>query len=356
MRHPADGVLRRLVDEPAGVADPDREHVADCARCLGAVATMRADAAFVGAALATGTEVDADAAWQRLASAPAAGHAATPGREGTVRRLVRRPAVAAVAVAVALTGASAAAANNWLRIFRTERISPVSFSTADLVALPDLSAYGDVEVSGDTGPREVPDAATAARESGLAVPQVASLPRGVTGAPSYNVMGKVTATFTFRADRAARAAEAAGAALPAPPAGLDGSRIKLVAGPGVAVVWTQSSGVPALLVGRAGAPTAFSSAVSFETARDYLLSLPGLPPNVAAQLRTFAADGSTLPLPVPADRVRTSATTVHGVPATVLTTRDGLAAAVVWVTGGEVTVVGGSLSRDEVVSIAGDLR
>ena len=28
MRHPTEGLLRRLVDEPAGVADADREHVA----------------------------------------------------------------------------------------------------------------------------------------------------------------------------------------------------------------------------------------------------------------------------------------------------------------------------------------
>jgi hypothetical protein len=27
MRHPTEGVLRRLLDEPAGVADSDREHV-----------------------------------------------------------------------------------------------------------------------------------------------------------------------------------------------------------------------------------------------------------------------------------------------------------------------------------------
>lgn len=34
MRHPTEGALRRLVDEPAGVADADREHVAGCAVCL----------------------------------------------------------------------------------------------------------------------------------------------------------------------------------------------------------------------------------------------------------------------------------------------------------------------------------
>ena len=90
--------------------------------------------------------------------------------------------------------------------------------------------------------------------------------------------------------------------------------------------------------------------------RDYLLSLPGLPDDVAAQLRTFTADGSTLPLPVPADQVTTSSAQVDGVPATVLATRDRTLAAVVWVDDGVVTAVAGSLDADEVLSVARELR
>jgi hypothetical protein len=132
--------------------------------------------------------------------------------------------------------------------------------------------------------------------------------------------------------------------------------VRLVAGPGVAQVWASPAGVPALVVGRAVAPTAFSSGVPFETVRDYLLSLPGLPDDVAAQLRTFTADGSTLPLPVPADEATTSSTEVDGVPATVLRTRDRAFAAVVWVDDGTVTVVAGSLDPDEVLAVASGLR
>ncbi|CAA9274340.1 MAG: FIG00684152: hypothetical protein, partial [uncultured Corynebacteriales bacterium] len=74
MRHPTEGVLRRLLDEPAGVADDDRRHVAGCPRCLDGLAVMREDAALVGAALAAEADVDAAAAWQRLSAAvPAPG-------------------------------------------------------------------------------------------------------------------------------------------------------------------------------------------------------------------------------------------------------------------------------------------
>jgi hypothetical protein len=369
MRHPTEGVLRRLLDEPAGVADTDREHVAGCPVCLAGVAAAREDAVLVGAALRTGTgpDVDLPAAWRRLAAAGAGAGAGaaevasaergpTRSRAGRSRALLRRPVIAALAFAVVLAGAGTAAANDWLQIFRTEQLAPVTFDTADLVALPDLNAYGDVVMTGDGDLHAVRDAAAAAAESGLAVPQVRALPRGVTGDPAYQVVGEVSATFTFSAARAASAAAAAGTTLPPPPPGLDGSTVRLVAGPGVAQVWSSSAGVPALVVGRAVAPSAFSSGVRFETVRDYLLSLPGLPEDIAAQLRTFTGDGSTLPLPVPADQVSTSSAQVNGQPATVLTTHDRTMAAVVWVDHGVLTAVAGALDRDEVLSVARGLR
>ncbi len=361
MRHPTEGVLRRVLDEPAGVSDADRDHVGGCSECLGVLASMREDAALVGAALATGSvaDIDVDAAWRRLSTArrdPGAEATVTPLRASRSRGVLRRPAVAALAVAVVLAGAGAAAANDWLQIFQTKRIAPVSLSTSDLIALPDLSAYGELVVTSEVNVNPVADKAAAAAATGLRVPEVATLPRGVSGEPVYQVGREASATFTFSADRAARTAAEAGKPLPPPPPGLAGSQVRMVAGPGVAAIWRQPTGVPALVVGRALAPKAFSSGVRFETVRDYLLSLPGMPDHVAAQLRSFTADGSTLPLPVPADRMTTSSAQVGGVPATVLVSRDRLLAAVVWVDEGVVTVVSGSLDAGEVVAIARALQ
>lgn len=330
MRHPTETVLRRLLDEPAGVADPDRRHVAGCQQCLREVAA---------------SPVDADRPER-----------AAPRRAGGSGRLLRRPLVAAVAVAVVLTGAGTAAANDWVQIFRTQSLAPLSLSTADLVALPDLSAYGDVVVTEELDVIQVRDAAAAADVTGLDVPEVTSLPRGVTGRPVYRVGGAVSATFTFSPDRAAQAAAEAGEALPTPPPGLEDSPVRLDAGPGVVQTWSSSTRAPALVVGRAVAPTAFTSGLPFGTVRDYLLTLPGLPEHVAAQLRTFTGDGSTLPLPVPADQVVASAAQVGGEPATVLTSRDRTMAAVVWVDDGVVTAVAGSLDAAQVLSIAEELR
>ena len=368
MRHPTEGVIRRLLDDPAGVSEPDRDHVAGCEPCLGALATMRDDARIVELALtiddpAGDVGSDVDAALTRLHRALPAAPALAPvhdmateraARSSRFRETVRRPAVVALAAAVVLAGASTAAANNWFQIFQAEKVAPIIFSAADLNALPDLRAYGDVEVSGEPDVHDVAGPQEAAAESGLDVPDVTHVPRGVRGEPTYQVGDQVTATFTFSSERAARAARAAGQELPPPPPGLDGSQVRMVAGPGLVAVWTQRAGLPSLAVGRAVAPKAFSTGVPFETVRDYLLTLPGMPENVAAQLRTFASDGSTLPLPVPPDT--TSSATVNGAPATVLVARDRSLAAVVWVDDGLVTAVAGPLDVDEVLEVARGVR
>ena len=295
MRHPTEGVLRQLLDEPAGVAATDSEHVASCAKCARELAVIRDDADLVHAALATETlgDVDVDAAWQRLSTAtssPGRVRAAVGPRAGRLRAAMRRPAVAGVAVALVVTGATTAAANDWLPIFRTERIVPVSISPADLNALPDLRAYGDVVFSGEPDVHPVADAAAAAKESGLDVPEVTTLPRGVTGEPRYQVGAKVSATFTFSAERAARAAAAAGEALPPPPPGMDGTQIRLEAGPGVAMVWSHRAGPPTLIVGRALAPRAFSSStVSFDDGA----RLPALAPRPARRRWPTRCEPST---------------------------------------------------------------
>ncbi|MGK5174069.1 hypothetical protein, partial [Geodermatophilus sp. CPCC 205761] len=279
--------------------------------------------------------------------------AAARGRWWTT---VRRPAGAAVAAVVLVGGAGVAAANDWLPIFQTERVDPVEVTSTDLVQVPDLSAYGDLQITQEPDPEQVADAAAARERTGLAVPEVAELPEGVTGEPAYQAAGIVSATFTFSADKAAQAAAAEGEVLPPVPAGIDGSRLRLQAGPGVAAVWSQPTGVPTLVVARVGAPRVDSSGVPFETVRDYLLSLPGLPPGLADQLADLSADRGTLPLPVPAELVTTSEADVDGADATVLTSRNGLFAGVVWVEDGVMTGVAGSLSADELLSVARALR
>src|SRR6478609_3534324 len=132
MRHPTEGVLRRLVDEPAGVADADRAHVAGCASCLAGLTVARDDAARVGAALHARSAADVDAGWQRLTGSLAAAPAASPAVaartiEPRRRRIsLRSPVVAALGVSLLLVGGGVAAATDWFQIFHTQRIQAVA--------------------------------------------------------------------------------------------------------------------------------------------------------------------------------------------------------------------------------------
>src|SRR5215207_8694751 len=101
MRHPTDGTLRRLLDEPAGVADADREHVAGCRACRSGLAAAREDAAVTGAALDVQLTTDVETGWHRLSRAVAVdGHprgvAGVPA--GRWRAALRSPVVAVVGV------------------------------------------------------------------------------------------------------------------------------------------------------------------------------------------------------------------------------------------------------------------
>lgn len=365
MRHPNDGVLRRLIDEPIGVSDADRAHVAQCAQCLDEVATMRVDSELVGAAMRPPPgNIDVDAAWERFATSsttpatsviekPTAPTPITAAPSKNKPRYARKSAIAVVAVGAILVGGTAAAANNWLQIFKTEQLAPVNFSTDDLATLPDLRPYGDFKITGSPDPQQVANAKAAEAKTGLDIPTPYDLPGGISGKPTYQVIGKVSATFTFDEDRAAAAVAESGATLPPPPPGLDGSTVRIQAGPAVAAVWSQGSGIPTLVVGKAIAPTAESTGVSFDTFRDYLLSLPGIPNELADQLRSIG--DSSLPIPVPQNWADSSPIEIDGHPATRIETKDGLAAAVIWVDHGVISAVAGMVSADEAAAIAESL-
>jgi hypothetical protein len=383
MRHPTDGTLRRLLDEPDAVADRDREHAGRCAACRDALAAARRDADHAASVLtvepgaAGPSGPDVEAAWRRLSGrlpdtlpiAASYGHTG-PGRlaprgrrlltgDRWRRRGLPRPLLAGIGVAAVVAGATAAAAVEWLPVFRAERVGTPAATRAELVRLPEpeeLARYGDVRVTSEVDVREAGEPEAAERATGLDVLQPAELPRGVSGAAEYAVLAEVGAEFTFSAAEAARTADAAGETLDPPPPGLDGSRFRLTAGPGHASVWSGGTDLPALVVARAVAPAVDSTGLAYGTAVDYLTRLPGLGEGTASTLAAFTGDGSTLPLPLGTDEVTTTTADIGGTEATVVTARDGTAAGVVWVSDGVVTVVAGSLSTDEVLAVARSLR
>jgi len=380
MTHVADGTLRRFLDEPAAISAVDRAHLTRCPRCSAKLGQAGQDRDTAAAALIPVDRGDPgpaqlDTAWARLGERlaeldlPAPARRVRPGPRSwpsLLARVARRPVAAAViAGLVVVGGGAAAAAEGWLQIFRTETVAPVSISAQDLMAVGEvgrlmaLSAYG--QLVQPTRPQliDVRDAADAAARTGLSVPQVSVLPTGVEGNPRYQVLDRQVVQFTFSAAKAAQTAAALGATLPPMPAGLDGSQLQLLAGPGMVLIWTPRSGPPTLMVAKLTAPSVVSQGAPLPVVRDYLLSLPGIPADLAAQLRMMTGDGTTLPIPVPANLATASQVTLTGATAataTVVETKDHAAVAAIWATHGVVEAVAGPLSREEVLAVAHDLH
>ena len=190
MRHPSEGVLRRLVDEPAGVTDADRAHVAGCPTCLARAGRPSAPTRSWSTprsrrpAPPASTRTPPGPGSRRRRAAPRDERSGTAGARsgrGRWRTAVRRPVVAALS-AVVLAGRGRRGGGQRL--------------AADL---PDRAASTPVEVTADrpgrscpTCPptatsrsRRQPDTAAGAptprpraSATGLAVPEVAELPAG----------------------------------------------------------------------------------------------------------------------------------------------------------------------------------
>ena len=128
-------------------------------------------------------------------------------------------------------------------------------------------------------------------------------------------------------------------------------------GPSVGTGGASVDDVGALLEAAApGVETAATDGVSLETLRSYLLSIPGIPADLASQISAITADGATVPIPVPSGVARTRTADVHGAPATVLTLRNQAGSLVVWVDSGQLNVVLGPLGDDELLDVARGLR
>jgi len=204
-----------------------------------------------------------------------------------------------------------------------------------------------------------------------------------------------TASASGRARRYCTAAMAAprankptkdGASVPPAPSGVDGSVLQVATGAGTLEVWgltlpggvgaseglfgvssSKASGsplagsatggnaavvsdLPQLAVVEVQGPTVSSSGVDLGTLEGYLLSQPGISPELAAQIRAIAEPSSTLPIPVPAGAT-SSTTDLNGHTAVVLAAGNE-GSAVIWAEHGRLFAVLGQASASDLLDVA----
>lgn len=398
MRHLADGVLRRLYDEPLALGAQDRTHLAGCARCHARYQTITADARAVGGLLDEPAEPDLRAALAtfrgRMATAqreaamqgrglaphiPRAEHVAAgpPSSFSHIRRFLmimharyRRlpnPArgvtlaatlAAALLAAVALTPAGSLA-QGLLTIFEPRQFAAVPVTMADLQSLPDLQQYGTVHAPSMPAPRTFPSAASAGAAAGEGVLTLDAARSGVSGRAHYGLIGATTGSFTFSAARARAAAHGTGKALPPMPASLDGSVLQVTVGPVVVTTYgaaADTHDTQALLIAQAPLPRVTSTGATVSAIERYLLALPGVSPSLASAIRSIGDPATTLPIPIPIDLAQADHVTVQGVTGLAVGDNTGIGSGVIWQKDGMVYGVAGAMPESRVLAIARALR
>jgi hypothetical protein len=252
-------------------------------------------------------------------------------------------------------------------IFQPEAVTPLVLQTGDLSGLGDLSSFGTVTGNGSLELTPEPSAGALSTAAGFPAPELSSPPSGTSTGPSYWLVGPDYAQLQISVAKAQQAAVAAGTTVRPPPAGVDRSTLRVATGNGILEVWGlpdisgfgQSVGgfrgrdLPELAVAEIEGPTVSSSGVSVSTLEAYLLSQPGVSPDLATKIRAIGDPGSTLPIPVAAGGT-SSTVDLSGHPA-VVSALEGAGHLVIWASNGHLFAVFGRASAPELIDVARQL-
>jgi hypothetical protein len=285
-----------------------------------------------------------------------------------------RVAAAALIAVLVLTGLVAtpsgrAAASGFLAQFRSQRFQVLSVDPAQanqvervLTGLADTGVFIGAalhDTAGISEPRPAADRAEAARLAGFAVPVVdpAALPKGVDRTPRHLLVSPAREVrLTFDRDKALAYLRAHGRPGAQLPERYDGTRLVIAVPAAVVQEFAGRDGLPALLVGKAGTlGMTTEGGASLEELREVVLGLPGLPADLVDQLRGIGDWRNTLPLPIPADQVRSRPTTVNGAEALSFADANDRLHALVWQRDGHIWGVAGMVGTDEARDVANRL-
>ena len=287
-----------------------------------------------------------------------------------------RVAIGGLAAMMALTlvvgtPAGRGAAAEFLTEFRGERLAGMSLSTGQIAnieeTLTELEHLGAVEGL-DTAPEmfRVAGIAEASQFAGFVVlePDAAALPDGIGSTPAaIRVIPAQEVRFTFDREKTLTYYESIGQDDVSLPERFEGASLVVNTPPGVLLEYRRAGEAVAgplgigLLVGQAGVVTADAEGgVMLDELRDFLLELPGLSPETAQQLRMIDEWRTTLPLPIPADRIAWERATIAGTSGLLLNDNTGLGSAALWQRDGRIYAIAGAMKAEEVKRVADTLR
>jgi len=249
----------------------------------------------------------------------------------------------------------------FLAQFRSQRFEVVtidpSFTRTGLAALEGLGT-----VQGDRrrpAPEEVRTLGEASQRVGfpLEQPAASALPAGLNPTPKILVAPASQYRLTLDRTKAQAYFQANGHPEASLPERYQDATL-VVGTPTVAFLqYSRSNQDLGLIVGQAGELTVgVEGNVPLAELRDYLLGLPGLPPDTVRQLRAMQDWRTTLPIPVASDRIAWQETTIAGGPGLLLADNTGVGSAAIWQRDGRIYGVAGAARAAEIQRVADSLR
>jgi hypothetical protein len=201
-------------------------------------------------------------------------------------------------------------------------------------------SFGELSWSTAGRPEQVSSLASASSMTHMTFRTPATLPSGVGAISSVEVQPRVTLTVRF--------GQSAGPAVA-------GSTLEITVGPAIAVQYGGTSGrgnVATLAIVAARRPVASSTGATASQLETFVLSRPGLPADLAQDVRLLGSQTSVLPVPVPSG-LWEDKEQIGGAPAVLVTDPNGFASGVIWEShDGIVHAVGGLLDKQDVFSVA----
>jgi hypothetical protein len=366
------------------------EHLATCAGCQQLIVDLRDDASRVSSLLRSLAPADLPngddvaVARQQLTFRHRHGVPASVPQEPISMFFKRistpwRVASSGVAAALALSllvaftpqGQNAAAA--FLAQFRPQQVAAIEISpqsqTEIVQTMNALGNLGTVKSpSGATRPEgaargSVEQAKTvtlaeASQSVGFRIetPDKATLPAGLDTTPKVQVMPASQMRFTVEQAKARNYLQSTGHPEVVVPDKFDGATLVVSIPSAVLLQYGNASSKEALIIGQAGELVVdVEGKVSLDEMRDFLLSLPGLPPAVVNQVRQIKNWNQTLPVPVPIDQVNWKSVSFNGHQGLLLNDNSGIGSAALWYADGHMYGLAGSLKATELQKIADSL-
>jgi hypothetical protein len=364
VNHLDSGELRRILDEPEDCSAQVRLHAQTCEQCRARASLIAADAEHAARTLGGRTTADPSRAYLRIRDRLAP----EPSSAGWHRALAAG-ALAAAFIAALLFTPLGGLARSFLTVFEPRQFEPIEVSRTDLRNLHLLPQADDVGTQRTVlkPKRQVAQSlAVAQQRTGFAVLRPTVLPPGFGSIHSYRTISPGELTFTFSAAKARAFERRSGKALPPMPPSLDGTSVRLRTG---YVFNAHYESVSAAQSNRrreqrtdffelveAQIPRVTSTGASLDTLEHYLLSMPNVSPQLAAQIRALGDIQNTVPVPVIIDKQTARRISVGASRGLAIGDNTGLGAGVMWEKNGMIYVVAGPLSMDKVMAIANGLR